>query len=73
MLTPYKPWPGLGRWAVSPQVVTSLNPLADGYWVVSVNGTVTEFGTPVPRCRQLSSPRRSSGAAQPDVGAAPPE
>ena len=29
---------------LSSQVVTSLNPLAYGYWVVGVNGTVTEFG-----------------------------
>jgi hypothetical protein len=35
--------PGSGP-GLSPQVVTSLNPLANGYWVVSVNGTVTEFG-----------------------------
>ena len=35
--------PGSGV-ALSSQVVTSLAPLADGYWVVSANWTVTGFG-----------------------------
>lgn len=35
--------PGSGA-GLSPQLVRSLVPLADGDWVVSVNGTVTGFG-----------------------------